>query len=570
MLRVYYKNDMQQPCTIRPTPLVSISPSILQSPNGEPIGVIYNITLTGTLIADLGSPYAIDQQGSIYGFYGGAPASLIGPYGSFDSDVSHFNNKPPKQIITQNQASHALFSKQASLRALFATPGQRLEISDIDDNEPTIICFPKLVGDVSFQEGILVDTCQFTINLQADVLLDKDLKVMAEGTMVPTINGVSLSEGVFETDLINDLKASFISDFNEDWSIETDEGLGESPANPRSYRITHSINATGRTHYGPSQNDPDVVEKYPAWLSAKSFVQRRLANGIDSYPNIMGQIGSGSLNLAESYGGFNHVRSEQVSESNGTYSVTETWLIASGTSYENYNLSVNTSIDSPLVSVSIDGTIRGLTSISPSGFGSTSGITAIQKAIDKYNLVTNSGQFGISSDIYKRANNAVAVQLNSQPRSIAIGRNDYAGEISYNLQFDNRPTNIISGVLAESISINDTYPGDIFAVVNIPGRKTGPILQYVGGRTEYKRDVSINIIMDYTKLPYGSNRNSLLLQKPSVMQPTAEQLAKLLGELSPANEPGVRKYFLSPPQESWTPKEGAYSISLSWVYELDK
>jgi hypothetical protein len=106
-------------------------------------------------------------------------------------------------------------------------------------------------------------------------------------------------------------------------------------------------------------------------------------------------------------------------------------------------------------------------------------------------------------------------------------------------------------------------------VIPVIGRKTGPVLQYIGGRTEYRRDLQINLLMDYTKIPYGNNR-SLLLQKPSIMEPMASQLSQLIGELSPANEPGVRKYFISPPQENWNPKEGQYNFSISWIYELDK
>jgi len=570
MLRVFYKNDMQQPCTIRPTPLVAISQPLIRAGNGEPIGTNYNIVLTGTLLPDQGCPYALNHQSSLYGFYGSSPSSLIGPYNSFDSDVSHFGyNRPSKQIVPENDSSHAIFAKQNALRALFATNGQRLEISDINDDEPSIICFPRLV-DINFQEGIFVGRCDFTITLEADVLLDKDLRVLAEGTILPTSSGNLVMEGVYESSLIHDLKAAFIADFNEEWSIETDEAAGESPSLPRSYRISHSITATGKTHYGPSKDDPDVVEKYPAWLSARNFVQSKISDSVSNYPNIMGKIGSGTLNLTSSYGGFNHVRTEQISESNGTYSVNETWLLASGSSYENYSLSASASIDSALISVSIEGNIKGLSTITPSGFGGSGGITAIQNAYNKYNQISNSGVFGFTSDIFKRANASVAVQLNSQPRSISVSQNDYTGEMAYSVQFDNRPTNIISGVLAENISVNDTYPGDVFAKVNVIGRKTGPVLQYIGGRTEYVRDVTINLLMDYNSLAYTSGRNSLLMQKPSIVQPMANQLAMLISDLSPANEPGIRKYFISPPQETWNPKEGSYSLSLSWTYELDK
>lgn len=558
-VRVFHNGNA---CTIRPTPLVSISQSLQKNGAGEAFGSIYTITLTGTIIADQGSPYAIKQDGSRYDFFG-TPPNSIGPYGAFDNNTSHFSGRPPQQKISTIEASDAIFSKQRALRALFAQDGRKLEISDFNDNEPTIICYPRLVGDIQFEEGIYVDICKYTITLEADVLLNKDLIVDEEGTLVSTDNGIQILTNAKEDALIAS-GAAFINDYSEEWTLEADDALGESLETPRSYRISHSINATGKTHYNAS----GLME--PAWVQAKRFVQRRLANSVNDYPNIMGKIGSGTINLISAYGGFNHIRTEQISESNGTYSVTENWLLASGNSYENYSMSINSSIDTAFVSVSIDGNIKGLTAISPSGFGVGVSGSAFNNALNKYYKISNSGHFGLTSDIYKRANNVVEVQLNSQPKSVAIGLNEFMGEITYNLQFDNRPTNIISGVLTENIQVNDTYPGDVFAIIPVIGRKTGPVLQYIGGRTEYKRDLQISLLMDYTRIPYGNSRSTLLMQKPSVSEPTASQLANLINELSPANEPGVRKYFINPPQENWNPKTGEYNFSLSWVYELDK
>lgn len=567
---VYYKNDGNQGCTIRPVPLVTISTNIIKTGGGDPIGVNYSITLAGTIITDRGSPFARDPIGSIYPTLPNSPSnpilgSLIGPYESFSN--YYLATDPPKQNISNDSASHAVFWKQKALRALFAQDGQRVEITDWAGSEASIVCFPRVVS-VEFQEGIYVDRCDYTITLEADTLLKFDGKTVDnEGSL---ITGSTYS-AVTEQQLLASLSGAFISDYSEDWSIEVDEAQGESPELPRSYRITHSLSATGKTHYGIKDDDTPI--KYKAWEQARKFVQHRLSDSI-KYPNIIGQIGSGTINLVDAYQGYNLVRTEQLSETAGTYSVSETWLLASGKAYENFNMSLSSSIDAPFVSVSIDGTIKGLNEFSPSGFGglvdNTGKKSAYDNALLKYNQITNSGQFGLTSDVYKRANNSVAVQLNSQPRSISLGSNQYTGELTYNLQFDNRPTNIISGVLSETISVNDTYPGDIFAVIPVIGRKTGPVLQYIGGRTEYRRDVSINLNMDYTKIPYGSGRKTLLLQKPSVIEPTATQLAQLINELSPANEPGIRKYFISAPQESWNPKEGTYSINLGWTYELDK
>lgn len=560
-IRVYYDGDA---CTIRPTPFAAIATNILKNGAGEPFGVTYTITLTGTILADQGTPYGTKQDGTRYEFYGTAAGSFVGPYGAFDKVLSNaLDKKPPRQKISTIEASNSIFSKQKALRALFAKEGQRFEITDFNDDEATIICYPRLI-DINFTEGTYVEKCDYTITLEADILLNKDNRVDYEGTLIPTTSGNQIIGGVLESQLLGSLSGAFISDYSEDWSIETDESIGESTQIPRSYRISHSINAVGKRHF----TETGVI---PAWIQAKNFVQKQLSNNINDYPNIMGKIGSGTLNLVNSYGGFNHVRTEQISESAGSYAVTENWLLASGNSYESYNLSISSSIDNPLVSVSIDGNVRGLNEISPSGFGGgdlSKKNSAYTNALTKYYKISNSGQFGLTSDIYKRANNAVAIQLNSQPRSVSIGANEFNGEITYNVQFDNRPTNIISGVLSEVISINDTYPGDVFAVIPVIGRKTGPVLQYIGGRTEYKRDLSISLVLDYNRISYGSGRSSLMLLKPSIVEPTSSQLAQLIRQLSPSQEPGIKKYFISPPQETWNPKEGTYSISLSWTYEL--
>ena len=548
-IRVYYENNQAQPCTIRPTPLVSIASNLVKNGAGENIGVNYSITLNGTLLADKGSPYAPG-----YDFVGNpVPApNLIGPLNAFDSNLSHTNqNKPPMQDIPVNQAAYAILKKQQALRALFSIDGQKVEITDIDNDLPAITFYPRNVN-IDFQENIYVERCDYTITLECDAIYSGE---------------------TYQPEIIPSGDA-FINDFTEDWSIEVDEGQAESIDLPRTYRITHNLSATGKTSYIPTNTG---VVKTVAWQEAKKFILNKICDNaadFNCYPNIFGKIGSGTLNLISSYRGFNHVRNEQLSESAGTYSITETWFLASGTAYETYNLSLSSSIDAPFLSVSIDGTIKGLTEFSASGFGGNANNAgkknAYDNALSKYNQITNNGQFGLTSDAYKRANNSVAVQLNSQPRSISVGSNQFTGELTYNLQFDNRPTNIISGVLSETISVNDTYPGDIFAIIPVLGRKTGPVLQYIGGRSEYRRDISINLTMDYTKIPYGTTRNTLLLQKPSVIEPTATQLAQLIGELSPANEPGIRKYFISPPSESWNPKEGTYSINLGWTYELDK
>src|SRR5210317_1058024 len=138
-IRVRYKNDSSQECSLRPTPFISINTNILKSGGGEAFGVTYEITLNGTLLDDEGTPYAINHIGdntALFPF----EATLnnnpnddfvfvrTGPYGAFDSYFSAdrnsiFKGKPPKQRVPIRNKMTALMNKQRALRALFAVDG---------------------------------------------------------------------------------------------------------------------------------------------------------------------------------------------------------------------------------------------------------------------------------------------------------------------------------------------------------------------------------------------------------------------------------------------------------------
>ena len=614
-IRVRWKNDPAHECTIRPTPLVSIATEFNTTAAGDMLGATYTITLTGKLLADEGTPYALRNiDGDVYAAHigGGRYPNLCGPYNTFDNNISHFgNNRPPKQKIDHKQSLNAILMKQRSLRGLFAEHGQRIEITDVEFDLATVVFFPR-IRNISFSEGDYVNSCDYSITLEADTMWTYGL-VDGDGNRDQSDPMSNAKYGLIEANFLREDDNGYIKDFSESWSIEVDEGQGEvvsfdNTFIPRAYRITHNISANGKDHYMPPANGQ--VERLKAWEQAKRFVVNRLSfdpaynndkflldgtydmtshgypnkdpfnqmNLLGMPPNIYGQIGAGTIDLVSAYNGFNHTRTETIDEAGGSYSVVETWLLASGNAYETYNMSVNSSVGDPFVKVSINGNVKGLTlrGANDSRYGGRNGLgdqvganMPYTNALEHYNSISNNQAFGVGSMIYKRANNQTQVQLNAEPKSISLGQNEYAGTITYALEFDNRPTNIITNTAAETISVNDTYPGDVFATIPVIGRPTGPVLQYIGGRTEYKRDISVNLIMDYTKIPYDSGR-PLLLTKPSVSEPTATELAMLLESLSPANEPGVRKYFINAPTESWEPKAGAYNFNISFTYELDK
>ena len=561
MITIWYNNTTA--CMIRPTPLISISQTPLRNRIGK-FGSSYDITLNGTIIAHGGSPFYLADT-DVGGTEGGNGPSGGHDGGGFSSTIA----TPASEAVTDPKALDSILSKQNAIRQLFARDGQKMEIQSVDGSTPRIVCYPS-VESISFDEGTYVDICRFTITLTATTLLDSDGKVLADG-------GIFGAGGQTEQELIDDY-GGFIEEYNDSWSLEVDESYGSTGGAlvPRAYRITRNLTATGRNSHVDSSigGDPSLtsVVKKEAWSQAKEFIRKYTgANStIGGYPEA-GPIASGFLDL-EGYAGYNHIRTENIDKGAGTYAITDSWLMASGTdsALENYNASISSSTDGAFVSVSVDGSIKGVSSTPASGYGgSATLVTPYSKARTKYLAISNNGNFGVGSQIYKRVNSLTNLELNSQPASISIGSNEFTGEITYNVSFDNRPANVFTGVASEAISVNDTYPGDLYASIPVLGRTNGPVLQYIGGRTEYRRDVSIEIILDHTDIGYGNKRSDLMLRKPSINEPIRNELKNAIIQLSPASEPGIRKYFLSPPTESWNPKTGSYSLNLSWTYELD-
>jgi hypothetical protein len=578
---------------LRPSPLVSISNTLLKNKVGT-LGSTYNITLNGNIVV----PYGIRQANRL------------------------------TYIIDQ----------QRYIREVFGEDGQKIELgvpSGVGYGT-SIRMFPNITS-INFPEGQYIDICPYSISLETPFLFDANNNVLPEG-MIGNFSPKQYSTQReaftknYNIDTVNNLISEWgglVDDFSDSWSIESDDSYADTKENysqwnpstvnplydtdsdilvPRSYRLTRNMSATGKTFYASGVGG---LVRYEGIDQAFKFIQKTLlcennlndpstnqyhsTNGNQKYllypgfrkdatiPHTNNVFSSGFLNLPNYYKGFNHLRTVNYDRTAGSCSVTDSWILSSGTNaLENYVISIDNSNDNIRKTVKINGNIKGLSDIPASGYQEynyNNANTPYKGALNKYHQITNSGKFGLTSAIFKRAKYmASGVNLNSQPLSLSLATNELTGEITYSADFDDRPLNYFSGVLAENITINDTYPGDIFALIPVIGRSAGPVIQYIRSRTEYKRDVNIEVLLDYTDMAmpsgYGSDsfninadRTKLLLTKPSLNNPFRENLRQLVIALSPSGDPNVNQFFLNPPQETWSPKEGRYTLSLQWNYE---
>ena len=588
---------------IRPTPFISITQNALRNKKGL-LGSYYNITLTGTILPMKSSPFYLQN------------ATPINP-GNFQRSLAYFVPIPGGNF-TPSQFLPAIVNQQGYLRELFRVDGCLCRLHG--DTGIVILQFRPTVESINFGEGPWIDRCDYSINLRAEVLLDGAGKVVTDSVPMSSWNDiikqysyppqgdaplVEPTNRLTVQQLINQGKG-FIEDYSESWAIEVDEGQGitktdfptkltphnnqQDILSTRGYRLTRNINVTGRTIY-------DAGKKYEAWQQAMHFIDTYLQDknnapvddrsGYEDHPelsaNNLGSIGATLLGLGEgSFSGFNHARTFSIDETAGSVNVSDTWILCSGTAYENYSMSLNKNSDSSIHKVSINGTIKGLCSQNAGSKYYGGGLTqpsiinnqnsAYSNAIHKYNLVSNSAKYGPSCYLYKRAQSLTHLSLNHIPLSIALSPNEFTGEIGYAIEYDNRPQNWVSRTSSESIVCSDTYPGDVFAVIPVLGRANGPVLQAIGGRTEYQRSLSIDLTFDqywYSGSPgWVGVRQFGVLSKPTLNDPYRSEINNIITAYSPANELGIRKYFLSPPQEIWDAKSGKYTLNLTWTYEL--
>jgi hypothetical protein len=177
--------------------------------------------------------------------------------------------------------------------------------------------------------------------------------------------------------------------------------------------------------------------------------------------------------------------------------------------------------------------------------------------------------------------------LHPMPRSKSIAKDLVAGTISYSYNFDDRPPNLVSGSVSEVISINDTYPGELFSATPVIGRNQ-PILQYLNSRSEYRRTLNINLTMGSMSQTWGipeagsgywagagraDIQQWLLNDKPSRLNMSSGDLAVIFQAANPVNDPSFNvrtgKCFHSAPSESWDPYSRSYSYSIEWTYERE-
>jgi hypothetical protein len=494
---------------IIPAPLVRVEKNYNRTQSGQKVGSTFTLTITGTLVTCNGSPNSAGEFWTLAGY----------PDALFQSNVEEGNSVNQMQFLIR---------KMQALRDLFSQDGKSFEVQPLDGTAP-MRCYPR-VQNISFNEGVWVNRVDYTITLEADELFGIDTDFMKD-------------EEDFEHDQDffkgADNEKLYLSDVSESWTIETNEEP-ENENNPYTFRLSHSLSATGKKAY----NGDGLVSE--AWEQAKRWVVPRL--GVDgAFVN-----GTPGMNLS-GMTAFNHVKQENIDKTNGTYGVTETWILSKGNFREDFNISISSSSESPFANVKLEGEIIGLETRNAADVITTSRWSAAQT---RYLALHPTG-------FYNRAQLYSGITLNTVLLSSSVAENPVTGRINYTFEYDNRPSNCIAGAISEKVVVQDTNPADVFAIIQVIGRGTGPVLQSMGTVTERRRTVSVEALFAPVSTCFTTVNGVASLMGSSPYTAVDAVFAAFRAQLAQ----GYNQVFTERDEPSWEPKTGRYSRSVTWVYQ---
>ena len=545
-----------------PAPLVSFTRNTYNNVGRPQFGADFAITLEGTLVPEHGNPF-FDMTGTPP-----QDAQLSTDSWTKPSTVTNAGaSNEPDYGYDVDELLAATLRKQEKIRSLFtndvvdgvATP-IILNITNWGETTKGIKC-AAYVNEITFDsQSRGVKPQSYTISLSCDSFID------------------SANDNEFGSSN-DELKAKYaITSVTENFDITEDNrfnvifsGNGintQLDSINKIFSVSRSTTVVGAPRY-------DVNGAYVSgapWQQASGYLYEVLGLG-------SGIVPTGRHSFLSNFGNGYEIGNRQVSETvdqeEGSYTINENFITYSGDPVI-HTLSVDLSTEeNERGTVSIQGTIEGINTNDP--FSTTTNSFANASG---FNAKVNPTDGSVPSGYFYAKSIAGLDWLNPIPKSNSIGRDLAGGSITYSYSFDDRPPNLVSGSVSESISINDTYPGELFSATPVIGRNQ-PILQYLNSRSEYKRTLNINIVMgaaannwSYGDAPsgywagatQGNIQQWLLNDKPSNIVLSSGDLETIFQAANPVNDPNftVRngKCFHSAPTETWDKFSRSYSYSI--------
>lgn len=436
MSQLYYSGKR-----IVPTPFVSINKDIQDAPGGK-FSTLYTITIAGTIVAYKGSP------------------NSTGTFAVGNTDLSD-------EALSNDKHLGAIERKIEAIRQLFSQDGLKLEIytdSTANSNFSTpISCYPR-VRSLNFPEGQWYNVVPYTITLECDHLYGL-------------------------TSLDDENFANYISSASESWDIQEGDGA-------HVFQLSHSVNAVGKRFYTPGATSGTL--DYQPYEYARRYVSSKLGYNSGIVLNYVSGIPSTVINI-NNYNPYNYIRTENENIPDGTYGVTESWILASGSAVETYTARLNhPAIDATIsLDLSIEGTIKGLFT-AQNDYATAFNNAKLEFA--RVQALMPARASGFASGVYFNG--------------YTVDYNPSQGSLNYSYQFNNRP--YASGTTEEYTVATRYNPEDYKTTISIDGKiigmltdvQTDPTIKLRNAQTQWINNVKpqlFNRIQLYSSGMFGAS-----------------------------------------------------------------
>ena len=314
-------------------------------------------------------------------------------------------------------------------------------------------------------------------------------------------------------------------------------------------------------------------ESTPGWQVARDWVESKLY----SSPPATGVFDNFLISASADrtgYFAYDYARTTRYSQTDGSFSATETWRILNDRSAsvftkaaEDFSMEVRESENEGFKTVSLQGTIQGYQDVEY-----TNG-TEFKVVQSKYDNALEYYKY-IEPRLLVRAEYAVndlpesetnVLRINERVKDKSVVFSPRAGTVSYNVTYDTKccdlillTTGIQCTILKEDINISEERPIDIYAEISILG-KPCPIFQNLNMKTKGRKDVSVNLVIDTNDQCFNSITNYLC-------PPCKHNVDQMMNEVFLSLSGTYGAIITSKDIEQWDPKSGLYSRNVSFDY----
>ncbi len=224
---------------------------------------------------------------------------------------------------------------------------------------------------------------------------------------------------------------------------------------------------------------------------------------------------------------------------------------------EEFQVSREQSLENALTTVTVNGTIQGLS------------VELGTKSIERFDAASGAFFSTVQGLIRDRALGIIPVGtcLTDTATQTSLGFNQLNGTITYSSRFDNRFLTSNPNIRDEKVDVSITLQADVIAVIPIPKKPDGPILQDQETKTGLQKVLKVT----YTMTPSGVDCGEFNTINQGLLENEAVTESNILIDNTPllntrGEKPIATKVFKTADGYSFNRQSLVFTRSVTWQY----